>query len=1051
MNKFYVTTPIYYVNSYPHLGHVYTTIIADTVARYKRQRGNEVFFLTGTDEHGINIERAAENAGVPVKQHVDRIVDSFKTAFAPFQFTNRHWVRTTDKYHEEGVRKLWQKAKDNGWIYKGKYEGWYCGNCNEFYQEAEAVKGEGDTLLCPTHERPLDLLSEESYFFKLSAFQDKLIAHYEANPHFIRPETRRNEVLSFVRGGLNDLAVSRVSVKWGIPVPDDPEHTMYVWFDALSNYITAIGYGNNQFGGEEHFNKFWPADLQLVGKDILRFHTVYWPAFLMAAGLPLPKTVYSHGMWLSGGRKMSKTLGNVIDLAVLHKHFTPEVVRYFVLREMVFGQDGDFTYEALLDRVNADLASGLGNLAARTLTMVRNFCEGVIPAAGKASDELTTQAAEVRDAVAQAVTAFDREFDEYNFSRAIEAVSNARFRVDKFISDAKPWDLAKDPAKRGELELVLHTASESLRFFAALLAPVLPNATQAIWQQLGESGEVDAIGGRHRDYFTALAAELDAPSDSGHSRRLTQAEIEIDNLRAAFAWSIENAEPAPALRLATSLQPLWFSRWRHREGVGWLDAALSATTDAVPEPDRIRALADKALLLSYGGFTEGAPAADDALRLARENGDPALVMRALVAHGRVYAHAFEVAAADFHEAGTLARELDDRWRLSHILGWQAIASMTVGDHAAIAATAHEGCALADAIGDESNARLNRLAMAAAPTYRGEVARAIAPLRDVLAEATAAHDLFCRSVALLSLTFALAWHGDVEGALGVADEYVVDQADTGEFVEDYGYSALGLIKLMAGDATAAHEAYEAALLRTPLTPATVSTYVLTAIPMLLCGDVAGARKRADEVVAMSTGVSLVPALAARARVGIALGDMDQAELDAREALEVAAESHGHMLVADTLECLAQLAIEAMNLKEGARLLGAAEGARQQSGVARFKVYQSEYENILESARERLGDSDFRNFWDEGSSLTIEEAIAYVRRGRGERRRASSGWSALTRAELEVVQQVKEGLPNKDIAARLFISPRTVQAHLTHIYTKLGLTSRVQLAQEATRRG
>ena len=497
MNKFYVTTPIYYVNSYPHLGHVYTTIIADTVARYKRQRGFEVFFLTGTDEHGINIERAAEAAGVSVKQHVDRIVDSFKTAFAPFEFTNQHWVRTTDDYHKEGVRELWQAAKANGWIYKGKYEGWYCGNCNEFYQETEAVKGDGNVLLCPTHERPLELLSEESYFFKLSAFQDRLIEHYEANPHFIRPESRRNEVLSFVRGGLNDLSVSRVSVKWGIPVPDDPEHTMYVWFDALSNYITAIGYGGfqtfGQFGGEQHYNKFWPADLQLVGKDILRFHTVYWPAFLMAAGLPLPKTVYSHGMWLSGGRKMSKTLGNVIDLEVLHKHFTPEVVRYFCLREMVFGQDGDFTYEALLDRVNADLASGLGNLAARTLTMVRNFCDGVIPAAGEASAELTAQATEVREAVAQAVATFDREFDEYNFSRAIEAVSNARFRVDKFISDAKPWDLAKDPAKRAGLELVLHTAAESLRFFAALLAPVLPNATQAIWQQLGESGEVNRI------------------------------------------------------------------------------------------------------------------------------------------------------------------------------------------------------------------------------------------------------------------------------------------------------------------------------------------------------------------------------------------------------------------------------------------------------------------------------------------------------------------------------------------------------------------------------
>lgn len=493
MNKFYVTTPIYYVNSYPHLGHVYTTIIADTVARYKRQRGYEVFFLTGTDEHGINIERAAEKAGLPVKQHVDRIVESFQTAFAPFQFTNQHWVRTTDEYHKEGVRKLWRTAQENGFIYKGKYEGWYCGNCNEFYQEAEAQKGADEVLLCPTHERPLELLSEESYFFKLSAFQDKLIEHYEQNPQFIRPETRRNEVLSFVRGGLNDLSVSRVSVKWGIPVPDDPEHTMYVWFDALSNYITAIGYGNEQFGGETHFKKFWPADLQLVGKDILRFHTVYWPAFLMAAGVELPQTVYSHGMWLSGGRKMSKTLGNVIDLAVLHKYFTPEVVRYFVLREMVFGQDGDFTYEALLDRVNADLASGVGNLAARTLTMVRNFCDGVIPAPGNASAELSASAQDVRDAVTQAVSAFDREFDEYNFSRALEAVSNARFRVDKFISDAKPWDLAKDPAQRGALELVLHTAAESLRFFAALLAPVLPNATQTIWQQLGEAGSVAEV------------------------------------------------------------------------------------------------------------------------------------------------------------------------------------------------------------------------------------------------------------------------------------------------------------------------------------------------------------------------------------------------------------------------------------------------------------------------------------------------------------------------------------------------------------------------------
>ncbi len=493
MNKFYVTTPIYYVNSYPHLGHLYTTIIADSVARYKRQRGVETFFLTGTDEHGINIERAAENRGIPVREHVDRIVEAFQTAFAPYEFTNRHWIRTTDEYHKRAVQELWRRAKENGYIYKGKYEGWYCGNCNEFYSEADAKPGEGDTLLCPTHERPLDRIAEESYFFKLSAFQDRLIELYEKNPNFIRPETRRNEMLSFVRGGLNDLSVSRVSVKWGIPVPDDPAHTMYVWFDALSNYITAIGFGNDQFGGEKHFRKFWPADLQLVGKDILRFHTVYWPAFLLAAGLEPPRSVYAHGMWLSGGRKMSKTLGNVIDLAVLRKHFQTDAVRYFCLREMVFGHDGDFTYESLLDRVNADLANGLGNLASRTLTMVGRYCDGVVPTPGKAGDELAAQAGEVRDAVAQAVADFDREFDEYNFSRALEAVSAAITRVDKFISDAKPWDLAKNSENHGALELVLHTAIEALRHLTVLLPPVLPNASQTIWEQLGQSGHVSGI------------------------------------------------------------------------------------------------------------------------------------------------------------------------------------------------------------------------------------------------------------------------------------------------------------------------------------------------------------------------------------------------------------------------------------------------------------------------------------------------------------------------------------------------------------------------------
>ena len=491
---FYVTTPIYYVNSHPHLGHLYTTIIADTVARYKRQRGFDTYFLTGTDEHGINIERAAEKVGLPVQQHVDNIVNEFQTAFADYNFSNNHWIRTTDDYHKQGVAELWRRVRDNGFIYKGSYEGWYCGSCNEFYNESEALKNDDGVLVCSMHTMtPMDYITkEESYFFKLSAFQDRLLEYYEKNPNFIRPEVRRNEVISFVSGGLKDLSVSRTSVKWGIPVPDDPEHTMYVWFDALSNYITAMGYGKKD--GDSNFQKYWPANLQLVGKDILRFHTVYWPAFLLAAGIEPAQTCFAHGMWLSGGRKMSKGLGNVIDLSVLAKHFQPDAVRYFCLREMSFGNDGDFTYEALLDRVTADLASGLGNLSNRTLTMIRNFFEGEIPAVTSPENaELQSRAAEVKSAVANVLEQFDKEFDEYNFSRGLESVWQAISVVDKFISDAKPWDIAKDESRRAELALVLHTSIAALRNFIVLLAPVLPTATQSIWQQLGETGNAADI------------------------------------------------------------------------------------------------------------------------------------------------------------------------------------------------------------------------------------------------------------------------------------------------------------------------------------------------------------------------------------------------------------------------------------------------------------------------------------------------------------------------------------------------------------------------------
>ncbi len=493
MQKFYLSTPIFYVNSHPHLGHLYVTLVADTIARYKRQRGFDTFFLTGTDEHGQNIERAAAARGLPVDLHVDAYVSEFQEVFERFNINYNHWIRTTDAYHAEGVAELWRRARDAGYIYKDRYEGWYCVGCNMFQSEDEWLAGPDGIPICRIHERPLDRVSEESYFFKLSAFQQRLLDYFDEHPEFIKPEARRNEVMSFVRGGLSDLSVSRVSVTWGIPVPDDPQHTIYVWFDALANYITGIGFGNEARGGERQFEKYWPADVHLVGKDILRFHAVYWPAFLMAVGIALPKTVYAHGLWISGGRKMSKSLGNVIDLDLLGRHFTPDGVRYFSLREMVFGQDGDFTYEALIDRLNGDLAAGLGNLSSRTLTMVRNYFDGVIPSADVEGSSLEAQADEVRQAIEKARSDFEREFESYNFSRALEAVWAAIARVDKFISAARPWDLAKDDTNRDDLALVLDVSTEALRHLTVLLAPVLPEATQSIWEQLGELGEADSI------------------------------------------------------------------------------------------------------------------------------------------------------------------------------------------------------------------------------------------------------------------------------------------------------------------------------------------------------------------------------------------------------------------------------------------------------------------------------------------------------------------------------------------------------------------------------
>ncbi|OYT73639.1 MAG: methionine--tRNA ligase [Chloracidobacterium sp. CP2_5A] len=483
--RFYVTTPIYYVNARPHLGHLYTTLLADALARHYRQRGFETFFLTGTDEHGLNIERAAAERSV--KEHVDAIVTEFKATFAAFGLEPDDWIRTTDPAHIQGAQALWRRVRDRGYIYKGYYEGWYCSSCNEFKDEAAP----GEAPICDIHQRPTERVAEESYFFKLSAFRDRLLAFYEAQPAFIQPDARRNEVVSFVSANLRDLSVSRVSVKWGIPVPDDPAHTMYVWFDALSNYITALGFGNDARTG---FDKFWPHALHLVGKDILRFHAVYWPAFLMAAELPPPRRIFSHGMWLSGGRKMSKTpdasgRSNAIDLGMLRRHFSNDVVRYFCLREMAYGQDGDFTYEALIDRANGDLASGFGNLASRTLTLIRKAFDGAVPNAPlDAPPDAREAAAAIAERFAAQQAAFLAHIERLALSRALESAWELVALLDKHLSDTAPWKLTGDPEARPRLATILHTAAEGLRHLTAWLYPFLPEATTALWSRLGLPG-----------------------------------------------------------------------------------------------------------------------------------------------------------------------------------------------------------------------------------------------------------------------------------------------------------------------------------------------------------------------------------------------------------------------------------------------------------------------------------------------------------------------------------------------------------------------------------
>jgi methionyl-tRNA synthetase len=475
--KFYITTPIYYVNARPHIGHAYTTIACDTIARRHRMLGHDTWFLTGTDEHGQKIERAAQAAGKTPQQFADEVSAAFRASWDRLGLSYDDFIRTTSERHKRGVQALWRKIRDNGHIYKGTYTGQYC-VYDELYVDAV-----GPGAPCPDCGRPTETVHEENYFFKLSAFHDKLIELYTDQPEFIRPETRRNEVLSFVRSGLRDLSISRSTFSWGIPVPDDPKHVTYVWLDALANYITALGYGSND---TSKFDKYWPADVHMIGKEIVRFHCVYWPAFLMAAGLPLPKCITAHGWLLFEENKMSKSRGNIVRAETIVDVLGVDALRYFLLREVVFGQDGSFSFDALVQRYNADLANGLGNLASRTLTMITRYFKGEVPypsatAARTAADDAIVETAR------KTITDFGTWFDEYQFSRALEAAWGLVAAVDKYIVENEPWSLGEkqDEGSRSRLATVLYTSAEALRVVTALAHPVMPNATAKIWAQLG--------------------------------------------------------------------------------------------------------------------------------------------------------------------------------------------------------------------------------------------------------------------------------------------------------------------------------------------------------------------------------------------------------------------------------------------------------------------------------------------------------------------------------------------------------------------------------------
>ncbi|UAK22840.1 methionine--tRNA ligase [Sphingomonas nostoxanthinifaciens] len=483
-DPFYITTAIAYPNGRPHIGHAYEAIGADAIARYRRLQGRDVFFMTGTDEHGLKMAQAAKARGITPLALADEMSGYFREMDEALNISFDRYIRTTEPAHYEASQALWRAMQANGDIYLGRYEGWYSVRDEAFYDEKELVDGEGGARLSPQNT-PVEWTVEESWFFRLSAYADKLLAHYEAHPDFIRPEGRRNEVTSFVRGGLSDLSISRTSFDWGVPVPDAPGHVMYVWVDALTNYLTGTGYPEKS----EAYERFWPADLHLIGKDIVRFHAVYWPAFLMAAGVPLPRQVFGHGFVLNKGEKMSKSVGNVVDPIDLARTYGVDQLRYFLLREVSFGQDGSYSHEAIVTRCNADLANGLGNLAQRCLSMIAKNCGGVVPAPGAAHDQL---------GLADLLPRLDAAFDELALHRALEIVWDGVALANRYFADMAPWSLRKeDPAMA---DGVLYRTAEAVRILAILARWAIPASADALLDQLGQGADA-------RD-FAALATPI---------------------------------------------------------------------------------------------------------------------------------------------------------------------------------------------------------------------------------------------------------------------------------------------------------------------------------------------------------------------------------------------------------------------------------------------------------------------------------------------------------------------------------------------------------------